>query len=68
MILFELLAGLVLLAFASLVFWRIGQVNALSLRWRNSLGMESLLVLVVLGGWAGGASFVIHFVATVLTK
>jgi hypothetical protein len=56
----QFLAGGVLFAFASYVFWRIGDATAISPRWRSLPGMESLVVLVVLGGWAGGVSFVIY--------
>jgi hypothetical protein len=68
MIILEVLAGIVLLAFASFIFWRVGQESFISQRWRNSLGMECLLVFVVLGGWAGGASFLIHSIALMFSS
>jgi hypothetical protein len=68
MFVLQLLLGVVLFAFASYIFWRIGDANAISPRWRNFPGMESLVVLVVLGGWAGGASFVIHSVVTMVSN
>jgi hypothetical protein len=68
MFVLQLLVGVVLFAFASYFFWRIGEANAISPRWRNLPGMESLVVLIVLGGWAGGASFVIHSVITMISN
>jgi hypothetical protein len=60
LIFLEFVLGVVLFAFASYIFWRIGDQNAISPRWRDFPGMESVVVLIVLGGWAGGVSFVIH--------
>jgi hypothetical protein len=62
MTILELLLGIVLFVIASYVFWRIGDENAISPRWRHSLGLESLVVFVVLGGWAGGGSLMIRSV------
>jgi len=56
----QLLVGIVSLAVASYIFWRIGQEDGISPRWRNVPGMEVLIVAVVLGGWAAGGSFVIY--------
>jgi hypothetical protein len=60
LIFLECAVGVVLFAFASYIFWRIGDPHAISPRWRNFPAMESVVVLIVLGGWAGGVSFVIH--------
>jgi hypothetical protein len=68
MFVLQLLVGVVLFMFASYFFWRIGDANAISPRWRNFPGMESLVVLVVLGGWAGGVSFVIHSVIAIVSN
>jgi hypothetical protein len=56
----ELLIGLAAFAVASWVFWRIGKEDGISPRVRNMPGMEVIVVTVVLGGWAGGGSLVIH--------
>ena len=68
MFLAVLFAGLILFALASYVFWRIGQENGIGPRWRNSAAKISLIVLIVLGGWSGGASLVIlSIVAMILS-
>ena len=66
MMIVELVAGLVLVAVGTFVFWRIGQPDGVSARLRQMPGIESLVVLIVLGGWAGGASFIVHSVATMI--
>ena len=66
MIMVEILAGAILFALASYAFWRIGDEAAISPRWRSFPGLPSIAVLVVLGGWSAGASFLIHaFVALI---
>jgi hypothetical protein len=60
------IAGLVvaalLIAIGSYVYWRIGQPDGLSPRWRKLPGVEALIVLIVLGAWTGGASILIKSV------
>ena len=60
----ELVAGFLLLAIGSIIYWRVDKENGLSPRWRNFPGIDALVVLAVLGGWAGGASLI--FQSTVL--
>jgi hypothetical protein len=64
----EFLVGALMLAVGSLVFWRIGQPDGLSPRLRTMPGIESLVVPIVLGGWAGGASFIIHAVFVLVVQ
>jgi hypothetical protein len=46
--------GIAMIAIASFVFWRIGHEDVIA-RWRNVPAIDALLVLIVYGGWAGGA-------------
>lgn len=48
-----------MIAIGSYVYWRIGQPDGVHPRWRKVPGIEALIVLIVLGGWAGGASVLI---------
>ena len=64
MFVLELIAGAALFALASYLFWLIGQNNRISPRWRKFPGLPSIMVLLVLGGWSAGLSFVIHAFAT----
>ncbi len=57
-----LIVAVLMIAIGSYVYWRIGQPDGLSPRWRKLPGVEALIVLVVLGGWAGGASVLIKSV------
>jgi hypothetical protein len=66
MLILEFIAGLILLAIGSYVFWRVGQPDGVSPRFRRMPGAESLVVTIVLGGWAGGASLIVHSVATMI--
>ncbi|MBM3528484.1 MAG: hypothetical protein FJX62_10355 [Alphaproteobacteria bacterium] len=66
MLVAEIFVGLILFAIGSYVFWRIGQPDGVSLRLRKLPGIESLVVMTVLGGWAGGASFIVHAVAMMI--
>ena len=68
MFIVEILTGAILFALASYAFWRIGQEDAISPRWRNFPGLPSIAVLVVLGGWSAGASFLIHAFVTLFTS
>jgi hypothetical protein len=63
MLLLELVGGVALFALASFVYWRIGLEDGISPRLRAMSGLPSLAVLVVLGGWSGGVSMVIHAIA-----
>jgi hypothetical protein len=65
MLVVEFLAGAALLALGTYVFWRIGRPDGVNPRLRRIPGLESLVVLVVLSGWAGGASLVVHSVAAI---
>jgi hypothetical protein len=55
-----------MIAIGSYVYWRIGQPDGLNPRWRKAPGVEALIVLVVLGGWAGGASVLIKSLIVML--
>jgi hypothetical protein len=48
-----------LIAIGSYVYWRIGQPGGVKPGWRQIPGFESLIVLIVLGAWTGGASILI---------
>ena len=48
------ITGIVMIAIGSFVFWRIGHEDVIA-RWRNVPAIDALLVLIVYGGWAGGA-------------
>ncbi len=66
MFIVQLMAGAALLAIASYVFWRLGDDKAISPRLRDSIGFEALVVLVVLGGWSGGASCIVLAIASLV--
>ena len=66
-IIFGFVAGLLLLSFGSIIYWRISQESGLSPFWRNLPGIDALLVLAVLGGWAGGACLIVQSSALIFS-
>ena len=68
MFILVLVAGLVLFVLASYVFWRVGQENGIGPRWRDSAVKIALIVLIVLGGWSGGASLVVLSIAVMIAS
>ena len=53
-----LIAGIVLLAVTSYLFWLLGKEGRISPRWRDSNAMEAIWVFMVLSGWAAGGCLV----------
>ena len=47
-----------MIATGSFVFWRIGHEDVIA-RWQNVPAIDALVVLIVYGGWAGGAGVLI---------
>lgn len=59
------IVSMLMIAIGSYVYWCVGQPDGVSPRWRKLPGIESLIVLIVLGGWAGGASILIKSVIVI---
>lgn len=62
----ELFLGVVLLALASFVFSGIEGALRKYARLRTVPGLDSLAVVMVLGGWAAGAVFVIRSIGSMI--
>lgn len=60
------IVAVLMIAIGSYVYWRIGQPDGVNPRWRKLPGFESLIVLIVLGAWTGGASVLIKSVIAML--
>lgn len=56
----QVIGGAVLVAIGTFVFWRIGQAGGIGPRMERVPGIESLVVFVVLGGWAIGGSLLVQ--------
>jgi hypothetical protein len=52
------ITGIAMIAIGSFVFWRIGQQGGIG-RWQKVPAIDALIVLIVYGGWAGGAGILI---------
>jgi hypothetical protein len=62
LILLKLLGGILWFAAATFLFWKLDPKDGERPRWISMAGMQSVIVFVVLGGWALGAALVIHAV------
>jgi len=59
-VLLELFGGILWFAVATVLFWRLDPKDGKRPRWIEWAGMQSVVVFVVLGGWALGAALVLH--------
>jgi hypothetical protein len=50
--------AIAMIAIASFVFWRIGQEGGIG-RWQKVPAIDALIVLIVYGGWVGGAGILV---------
>jgi hypothetical protein len=61
------ITGIAMIVIGSFVFWRIGHEDVMA-RWRNVPAIDALLVLIVYGGWAGGAGVLISLLLNATSK